>query len=191
MKRFLSVLVLLALVSALVPRAAFAEGAMPFQATANICLLGLPTVEKMKETPKGMMLTTTEEVLAGEITSSEGWEGLVGTQFTVTVTKEKSLFEFATNTFSGDLKGEFTITTPGGAPVLAGQLKGAVEGAFADPTAPVLSVYQSSALVKWSGKGDDASAKGVAQASFGVTADCLAYGYGGTITFSGVRKARE
>lgn len=122
------------------------------------------------------------EQLSGNISSSAGWNDLAGAGVNVTITREVSLFDFTTNTFSGHVAGRLTLTTDSG--VLEGTLQGTVSGAFADPNDLIGSIYASSANVKWPVNGPGARASGMAIASF--TADPDTGTFCGPLALNGI-----
>lgn len=173
-----AVVLLLALVLALLPAAAGAERATPFNASGEICLAGPPTIVGYQPTPTGAWVVATGEVLSGTIADST-WDDLDGALVTVTVLQERSFFNFVTGTFTGRLTADFTIGES-----LAGSLKGTVRGAFSDPAGLPESIYASSASVQWAATDSGTMARGTGDASFAVAGDTFC----GPVTFSGVFK---
>ncbi|MSQ22844.1 MAG: hypothetical protein EXR53_06040 [Dehalococcoidia bacterium] len=154
---------LLALVLLAVPAVVLADSVQPFTASGNICLTQLPTAILVAPQPTGIRLTALGEKEAGLIDSSSGWDALSGAAVEITITRENSVFDFATKTFSGKINGSLTVTTADD--VLKGKLEWTVSGVFFDPADILGSIYGSTAQVNWRVAGKDAKASGQGNAT--------------------------
>ena len=172
-------LALVALLLLAAPTAAFAESAQPFTASGNICLTQLPQRIRVAPQPTGIRLIALGEKEAGVIVYSSGWDALNGAAVNITITREESVFDFTTLTFSGKINGTLVVTTT--SKVLNGKLEGTVNGAFLDPSDILGSITGSSVQVNWLIKGKDAKASGQATASFALTGD----GFCGPLSLDG------
>ncbi len=154
-----------------------------FTANGDLCLKALPDL-KVALTPKGIRVNASGEMLTGFIVSSPDWTALEGAGITVTITKETSVFDLATFTFSGHLTGRMTITTADGP--LSGHLEGTVSGDFANPADILGSISASSAEVKWTIKGPDGKARGEGTAT--LTVGPIAGAFCGQVNLTGALK---
>jgi len=157
-------LILVAMVFFAVPTSASAHQKSPFTASGNLCLVQLPNIRAVVLQPAGVLGLFSGEQLAGAITSSDGWEALEGAGIGITITNERTLFDFTTLTFSGNITGDLTVTT--GGDLLTGRLEGTVSGTFLDPNDLLGSINSSIAQAKWQASSKTTLAKGDATATF-------------------------
>lgn len=146
-----------------------------FTASGVLCLFALPTSMKTDLTKRGLKVTARGEQLAGAITSSS-WAEINDAAIEAVINKEESLFDLANGTFEGKIKGDITIASPD--EVMQGSINGTISGAFVvpitDPADLLMSIYTSTAEVKWNirNKGSDSDdddksrARGTASVTF-------------------------
>lgn len=151
-----------------VPASAWAARPGGFNASGQLGVTGAPTIEA-RGRPNGVMIIARGEQLSGVVVNSTSAE-LQGASVAVTIDKERSNFSFKKESFRGHLEATLQITATNG-DTLVGNLKGQIQGVFADPNNFILSISSSTTRFQWDVAGAGLKGKGSGTATLSLQPD--------------------